>query len=61
MSNGHGVRESTFFENLQLTMQYLSSFHKGISNGFLSLDYLQQRVSKYRMNQDLISYNAPKY
>lgn len=58
MSNESGERESTFFENLQLTMQYL---HKGISNGFLSLDYLQQRVSKYRMGQDLISYNAPKY
>lgn len=38
----HRERESTFFENLQLTMQYLSSLHKGISNGFIPLGYLQQ-------------------
>lgn len=61
MSNQHGERESTLYENFQLSMQYLSSLHKGISNGFVSLDYLQQRVSKYRMDEDFISYNAPKY
>lgn len=46
VSNQHGDREPTFFENLQFTMQYLSSLHKGIANGFISLGYLQQRVSQ---------------